>query len=252
MTGYLYETHLHTSEASACGRVSGSDYIDFMMSRGFSGMFVTDHFFNGNSCVPQHFPWEKKVERYVSGYRKALEAARGKDFDVLFGVEYNFHGDEYLIYGVDETWLLHNDDIMRCSKEEVYRRVHQAGGIMIQAHPYRERNYLKDIRLTPAICDGIEVFNSANPDNQNALAYQYALELKVPMTAGSDIHFFHEDAMGGMLFPERIQSPAEYVDAVLHREGVPVRVHRGELRAVADLPELTEPKEEPTLPVLHF
>ena len=96
MTGYLYETHLHTSEASACGKVSGSDYIDFMKDRGFQGMFVTDHFFNGNSCVPQYFPWEKKVERYVTGYKKAQEAARGKDFDVLFGVEYNFHGDEYL------------------------------------------------------------------------------------------------------------------------------------------------------------
>jgi len=252
MTGYLYETHLHTSEASACGKVSGSDYIDFMMSRGFSGMFVTDHFFNGNSSVPKYFSWKEKVKRYVSGYEKALAAAKGRDFDVLFAVEYNFNGDEYLIYGVDEAWLLANEDILRCSKEEVYRRVHEAGGIMIQAHPYRERDYLQDIRLTPAICDGIEIYNAANPDNQNALAYRYALELSVPMTAGSDIHFFHNDPMGGMLLPERLHSPAEFVDAVQNREGVPVKVMNGEMIPVTEIKELTESVEDPTLPVLRF
>ena len=252
MTGYLYETHLHTSEASACGQISGSDYNDFMMSRGFSGMFVTDHFFNGNSAVPRYFSWKEKVKQYVSGYEKACAAAKGRDFDVLFGVEYNFNGDEYLIYGVDEAWLLANDDILPCSKEEVYRRVHEAGGIMIQAHPYRERYYLQDIRLTPAICDGIEIYNAANPDNQNALAYRYALELNVPMTAGSDIHFFHEKPMGGMLLPERLHSPAEYVEVVKKGEGVPVKVMNGEMIPVTEIKELTEPAEDPTLPVLRF
>lgn len=252
MIGYLYETHLHTSEASACGQVSGSDYIDFMMSRGFSGMFVTDHFFNGNSAVPRYFPWKEKVKRYVIGYEKARDAAKGKDFDVFFGVEYCFEGDEYLIYGVDEDWLLANEDILPCSKEEVYRRVHEAGGIMIQAHPYRERYYLQDIRLTPAICDGIEIYNAANPDNQNALAYRYALELNVPMTAGSDIHFFHEKPMGGMLLPERLHSLAEYVEVVKKGEGVPVKVMNGEMIPVTEIKELTEPAEDPTLPVLRF
>ena len=28
--GYLYETHLHTCEASACGKVHGEDYISYI------------------------------------------------------------------------------------------------------------------------------------------------------------------------------------------------------------------------------
>ena len=54
--GYLYETHLHTCEASKCGRVHGEDYISYMMDKGYSGMIVTDHFFTGNSKGKgQHF-----------------------------------------------------------------------------------------------------------------------------------------------------------------------------------------------------
>lgn len=94
---FLYETHLHTSEGSACGEINAADYIDFMKGRGFDGMVVTDHFFNGNSAVDRSLPWRERVLRYTEGFKKAREAAKGKDYDVLFGIEYNFDGDEYLI-----------------------------------------------------------------------------------------------------------------------------------------------------------
>lgn len=103
--GYLYETHLHTCEASACGKVHGEDYISYMMAKGYSGMIVTDHFFNGNTCVPEDLPWKERIEIYASGYERALKAAEGKDFLVMFGVEINFNKDEYLLYGIDKDWL---------------------------------------------------------------------------------------------------------------------------------------------------
>ena len=255
MDGYLYETHLHTSEGSACGKVSGSDYIDYMKGRGFRGMIVTDHFFNGNSAVPKDLPWRERILIYTSGYKKALLAAEGQDFDVLFGVEYNFDRDEYLIYGVDEAWLLENEDLLSLSRTEVYRRVHEAGAVMVQAHPYRERNYISHITLMPEICDGIEIYNAANPAYQNVLAYRYAKELKVPMTAGSDIHFFYDGAMGGMLLPQRICDASEYADLIREGAGIPVAVSGAgpDLRIVkvTDLPQQTTAAAEPTLPV-HY
>ena len=72
---YIYETHLHTSEASKCGKVSGGDYIDYMIKQGYSGIIVTDHFFNGNSAVPKNLPWNEKVAMYVSGYKAAKKMA---------------------------------------------------------------------------------------------------------------------------------------------------------------------------------
>ena len=252
MKGYLYETHLHTSEASACGKVRGADYIDYMKSRGYSGMIVTDHFFNGNCAIIDDLPWDEKVRRYMSGFRNAKAAAEGKDFDVLFGVEFNFEGDEYLIYGIDEKWLLANEDVMWLSRKEVCRRVHGAGAVMIHAHPYRERYYLSDIKLTPGICDGIEVYNAANNDNQNALGYQYAKELGLPVTAGSDIHFFHDRPMGGMLLPDRIGSSLEYRDCLMAGEAVPVKVTEEGLTDTRTIAGLTIPSELPTLKVLRF
>ena len=246
---FIMETHLHTCEASRCGRVHGRDYINYMKEQGYSGIIVTDHFFNGNSAVPKELSWEERVKMYVSGYEAAYAEAQDKDFTVLFGIEYNFEGDEYLLYGVDEKWLLENDDIMEQSRSEVYKRVHQGGGIMVQAHPYRERDYLTKIHLTPSVCDGIEVYNAANGDNMNALAYKYAQKLNVPMSAGSDIHFFYEGPKGGMMFDHKIETIEDYVQAFMNREGKPVAIDGGRAIKVCKIDKLVNPEHEATFEI---
>ena len=251
--GFLYETHLHTCEASKCGKVHGEDYIPYMMEKGYSGMIVTDHFFNGNTAVPSDLSWKERVEIYCSGYERALKAAEGKDFNVMFGVEINFNKDEYLLYGVDKKWLLENESIMKMTRKELYEAVHKAGGIMIQAHPFRERDYLSDIKLAPASAlDGIEVYNAANSANMNALGFEYCTRLDLPMTAGSDIHYFHDKEMGGMLFDSKISSIEEFASAVTARKGIPVSLAPdGTITPVAQMREQTVSTELPTLEVLY-
>ena len=252
---YIYETHLHTLEGSACSNTPASDYIDFMRSLGYSGIIVTDHFFNGNCAVPKDLSWEKKVELYCEGYQNALKAANGKNLSVFFGIEYNFDGDEYLLYGVDKMWLLSNPNIMGRNRFEVYKAVHEAGGIMIQAHPYRERGYLNAIHLTPEICDGIEVYNAGNPDWQNALAYKYASEYKFLTSAGSDIHNLSQNDVGGISFPYPINTISEFVSAFLNGDGTPVfkrRIQDGEANFinVCEDDALSIPSQTSTLDVI--
>lgn len=249
---YIYETHSHTSQASACGRVAGRDYIDYMQKEGYNGMIITDHFFNGNSAVPRDLPWKERVEMYVSGYEDAHAAAKGTDFNVMFGIEYNFEGDEYLIYGVDKKWLLDNGDILDKSRKEVYKIVHQGGGIMVQAHPYRERDYLTSINLTPSIVDGIEIYNAANDDNMNALGYCYAKELDVPMSAGSDIHFYYDGPKGGMRFEEKIETVQDYAKAFMERRGTPVMLFNGKVKPVEEFGSLRIPEHGPTFEVINI
>ena len=250
--GYLYETHLHTCEASKCGKVHGEEYISFMMEKGYSGMIVTDHFFNGNTCVPDDLPWKERVEIYCSGYERALKAAEGKDFTVMFGVEVNFWKDEYLLYGIDKNWIIENECMMDMTRNELHEAVNKAGGIMIQAHPYRERDYLSDIKLAPASAiDGVEIYNAANYPNMNALGYEFARDLGMPMTAGSDIHYFYEGDMGGMLFDEKIRSVKDYAAAIKMRKGIPVRLSSdGVITPVTEIREQTIPTGLPTLPVI--
>ena len=247
---YLYETHLHTSEASKCGKVSGADYISYLIDKGYSGMVVTDHFFNGNTCIPQDLSWKARVEQYMSGYEAASAAICGRDFDVLFGVEFNFDKDEYLLYGIDGKWLADNEEIMNMTRSELFAAVHKAGGIMVQAHPFRQRDYISRINLSPLTCDAVEVYNAANSDNMNALAYEYASGLKLPMTSGSDIHYFHDRDMGGMLFDKRIRSSREYADSF--RSGVPVRLTPGgRIESVDSCRELTVSTALPDLEVFY-
>ncbi len=251
---YIYETHLHTQEVSACGQTQAIDYIDHMKSLGYSGIVVTDHFFTGNCAVPKTLPWNEKVDRFCRGYELAHEAAIGKDFTVLFGLEYNFQGDEFLIYGVDKKWILENSDIEGCDRYEVYKRVHQGDGIMIQAHPYRERGYLSAIHLTPDVSDGAEAYNASNPDWQNALGYQYAKEQGLKMTGGSDIHYTSLDDRGGLAFPEPVGTIQEFKTAFMEGKGVPVfrkNVHSSDtgFAPIEENSDLTTVTQPPTLEV---
>ena len=123
---------------------------------------------------------------------------------------------------------------------------------MIQAHPFRERDYLSDIKLAPSCVDGIEVYNAANSANMNALGYEYCSKLGLPMTAGSDIHFYRDNEMGGMLFDSRIDSIDEFVKAIMTGKGTPVSVAPdGTVTPVADMPEQTVSTELPNLEVLY-
>jgi histidinol phosphatase-like PHP family hydrolase len=54
---YLYETHLHTVRGSACGVSPGRDYVQGYIDRGYQGIIVTDHFFNGNTAIDRLLPW---------------------------------------------------------------------------------------------------------------------------------------------------------------------------------------------------
>ena len=53
---YLYETHLHTSFASACANSKGSEYIRLYKELGYSGMIVTDHFYRGHTSILRGLP----------------------------------------------------------------------------------------------------------------------------------------------------------------------------------------------------
>ena len=248
---YIYETHSHTVEASACAGALGKDYIAYMMEKGYSGMVITDHFFNGNSCIPRELPWEEWIAGYCAGYEHAKEAAEGTGFTVLFGVEYNFQGDEYLLYGIDKAWLLSHPDMLNYTRQQLYEEVHKAGGIMVQAHPYRERNYIQAIHLAPSACDGIESYNAANKDYQNALAYQYAKQRNLPMTGGSDIHHLHDGVLGGVRASRPLTKMEAFMEALLGGELIPVsRQKDGRFVDVADLEEQCQTEQEPTLPVV--
>ena len=112
---YRYETHMHTSQASACASSTGAQMARAHLEAGYTGIFVTDHFFNGNTAVPADLPWRERVERFCRGYEDAWEEGQRIGLQVFFGFEYNYHGAEFLVYNLDKQWLISHEDIHRIS-----------------------------------------------------------------------------------------------------------------------------------------
>ena len=111
---------------------------------------------------------------------------------------------------------------------------------------------MSDIKLAPSAVDGIEVYNAANSANMNALGFEYCTKLGLPMTAGSDIHYFHDKEMGAMSFENKIDSIKEFASAVIAGKGTPVSIALdGTITSVVDMPDQTVSTELPTLEVLY-
>ena len=220
MKQYIYETHLHTSEGSACGVTTGAEAVRAYKKIGYSGIFVTDHFFNGNCAINDDLCWKDKVEAFCLGYEHAKEEAEGSDFSVFFGFEYNFSGDEYLIYGITKQWLIAHPEIMRLSHSQLFKLIDNAGGLVVQAHPYRKRSYIKSINLYPDDVHAVEVYNAANAPSENDEALEYAALHRLPGTSGSDMHNVNNlHCLGGVAFEEKLETVQDYVSRIKSGEG---------------------------------
>ena len=106
INGYLYETHMHTSEGSACAKNSGAEMARVYAVAGYTGIIITDHFFYGNTAVDRTLPWSEWVERHCLGYEHAKEEGDRLGLQVFFGWESGYRGTEFLVYGPDKQWLL--------------------------------------------------------------------------------------------------------------------------------------------------
>lgn len=211
---YLYETHLHTSEASACSRSTGAEQARIYKEAGYAGIIVTDHFFNGNTAIQGNLPWERRVDLFGRGYENAKEEGDKIGLSVFFGWEANFRGTEFLIYGLDSEWIKRHPDMLFWSVEDQYRNIHEAGGYVVHAHPFRMRSYIKEIRLFPDFVDAVEVYNPGNmsivADKQ---AVEYAKEHNLPAFAGSDAHGF-EQGLNAMGFKKPLKNIEDFITYV--------------------------------------
>ena len=198
---FKYEMHSHTKVGSGCGVFSPQEIVDYFVERNYTGLCITDHFFNGNCAVDGRLPWREKVVRYCDAYEQTKEIGYKRGLDVFFGFEYtcnngaardsNF-GTDFLIYGLDKKWLLSKgESILSMPVNDFLKMVREEGGFVVQAHPFRlATSYMNHISLFPLFTDAVEIYN-ANPNTlgaPNNMAVAYAREYGFYETCGSDIH----------------------------------------------------------------
>lgn len=224
---YLYETHLHTSQSSACAHNTGYEMAKAAHEYGYSGIIVTDHNWGGNTAVDRSLPWKDWVHQFAEGYRDAKRYAdEHEDFDVFFGYEAGFCGTEFLIYGISPEWMAEHPEIRTESLEEHLHIIRAAGGTIVHAHPFREEWYIPKIRLFPELVHGVEGINATHSCaksqhhhhteyDQRAIAF--ARQHDLPMSAGSDIHSVDLFG-GGVALRRRLTSIDDYCGVIRNHE----------------------------------
>ena len=224
MKPYKYETHLHTSETSKCGKSSGAAFAAFYKQLGYAGIFVTDHFLNGNTTVPEDLPWAERIERFWHGYNVTAQKGREIGLDVFFAWEYSYGWAHFLTYGLDKDWLLAHPDLLTWDFLQYCDRVHADGGSIVHAHPFREK--VEIVRLVPNQVDAIEVLNGGRGDEYNQHALDYANSFGLLQVAGSDIHSIDKERLCGMAFSRRLQDTRDYMAAIKAGEGTIIDTRR--------------------------
>lgn len=185
---YRYETHMHTMPASKCGKATVREQLEFYKSMGYAGVFVTNHFIDGNLAMDSTHPYEERVNFYFADFEEAQRIGKELDIAVFDGVEMSYKGTDFLVYGLHKDWYLQHPEIDGMKKTEELQLLMDAGAMIIQAHPYREANYIDHIRLFPRHVHGIEVLNATQSDFRNEMARIYADAYELVHFAGSDNH----------------------------------------------------------------
>ena len=185
---YRYETHMHTLPVSRCARYSVRDNLEFYKSLGYDGIFITNHFLDGNINIDKALPYEEKVKFYFSDYYEALKLSQEIGIKVFLGVEISYRGTDFLIYGLDKEWFLAHPEIMDMKKSEELPFLASHGALVIQAHPYRQDRHIDHIRLFPHCIEGVETVNACRTELENRMADIYADAYGFVKTAGTDNH----------------------------------------------------------------
>ncbi len=212
---YIYETHCHTNLVSACSDFTPEQIVELYVKNGYAGLFVTDHFLNGNTTVDRSLPYEEQIDAFCRGY-EAVKKAAGDKLQVFFGFEYSYKGTDFLIYGWDKEDLKKQKIILDLSLKQLSVYCRERGVLAVHAHPFREAGYIDHIRLYPEV-EGVEVYNACRNELCNSLGEYYAKAYSKPVTAGTDIHHFNQKYLGGMAFENELTSVNDFIAAV--REG---------------------------------
>lgn len=210
MTRFKFDTHIHTSETSPCGVISGAELIHLYKDSGYQGLVITDHYRSDIFRSFHYHSWEDKIEAYLKGYRAAYKEGKKLGLRVLLGIEISFEEslNDYLVYGIDEDFLLNNKELYKLGLKKFKQLAKDNGILVYQAHPFRPY-------ITPAdpnYLDGVEIFNgNRRHDSHNASAYAFAKDNNLKMLSGSDFHQEEDLASGGIILSELPKDSKEFL-----------------------------------------
>lgn len=184
------------------------DMVAVAKEHGYAGFVVTNHFYHGNTGIDRQLPWEDFVEAYAEDWRLGVRLGKQYDLDVLFGVEEGYApGKEILVYGLTPSQIAAAPQLRQRDLALWSSFVHEHGGIVIHAHPFRNAPYIPNPDAVPdaSLLDGVEVNNQNGAYNRNEMAKAFAEREGLPATSGGDVHLAERFGLGGLAFSRRVR-----------------------------------------------
>lgn len=224
----LVDLHAHSSGISNCCRITGEEGIDRAKAVGLGGFLLSNHYHEGYVGGERYPTVEYFAEKYVEEYHKIKEYGDSVGFKVFFGVELTAGWNtsvHLLMIGVGEEFVLQNPNLFQYSLEELYSMVHDAGGILIQAHPYRKTPLLQDLNYL----DGVEISCHPHPHYLGPFTEEMkriAEDNGKILTCGGD---YHADVpyrpQCGVFVPEEITDSRGLKEFLCRKQPVTLRIH---------------------------
>ena len=208
---YRFELHTHTAECDKFAHLGGAELVRAYFEKGYSGMVVTDHYFN------HFFDWFADeldglnargiIERWLKGYYTARAEGEKIGFTVLPGAEVRIDGtiNDYLIFGLEERDFYTLPLLNRLGSIDEVIGLLPDYACVVAAHPFRNGMTVFD----PERIFGIEVFNGGTEPFRNEMAHIFASHYGKAMTSGSDCHSMHAVGKGGIITNAPIKTTAD-------------------------------------------
>ncbi len=226
---YKTELHCHSRTVSDCASITPAEIVEKYLAAGYTTVVLADHLSPATFAGKRYTggeDWQKKIDYYMEGVRALREAAAGK-LHILQGCELRIEHcpSDFLVYGMTEDFMRQNEDLLDPGNvKKMCGRLHQAGALVYQAHPFRNGMNITD----PTLLDGIEVYNAhCRHKSRNSFAELWAESHSLSPISGSDVHDPTDPPGGGILTDEPIESIEQLMqilragDYTLLREGSP-------------------------------
>lgn len=202
----LIDLHAHSSGISKCCRIPAEQVVRAALEVGLDGIVLTNHYQKNYVTDGDYTAFAK---RYVEEFRYAKQCGDALGLKVFFGVEITteqYPGVHMLLYGIEESLIETHPTLFDLSQEELYRLTKEAGGTVIQAHPYRKGKRLLDTRYM----DGVEV--NCHPlygTSDFADMLKIAEGANLILTCGGDYHADTYRPRCGTYLPDTLKDSVE-------------------------------------------
>lgn len=191
------DLHMHEKRYSLDSTLALEEIVEIAKKRGLDAICITDHDSMG-------------LREYAEEYSKKT------GFPIFVGIEYFSLQGDILAFGID-----HYPE-ERISAQEFIDDVHEQGGVVVSAHPFRHnRRGLEGYLDILKGVDAIEILNGSTLPDATMMAVQYAKKYGFAITGGSDCHYPDKVGICATYFPNEFKTMDDLISAIRNRECQP-------------------------------